>query len=150
MFCYAVLYVLSSFGIILMGKREFVSLLCLSARCLVTVIVLWLFLTISWVSLQYVIVVFPSHTYTRFRYNGLWYRYCKLVFSVLFYCVYHVIKFSSMLSFRVKKSAKIRSRYIQVPHLTQDANGKVTNTQLDITNESQGVSSFPIGDHRYQ
>ena len=32
--------------------------------------------------------------------------------------------------------AKIRSRYNQVPHPTQDTNGKVTNSQLDITNES--------------
>ena len=27
------------------------------------------------------------------------------------------------------KSAKIRDRYNQVPHLTQDTNGKVTNSQ---------------------
>ena len=33
--------------------------------------------------------------------------------------------------------AKIRNRYNQVPHLTQDTNGKVTNSQLDTTNESQ-------------
>ena len=31
------------------------------------------------------------------------------------------------------------NRYNQVPHLTQDTNGKVTNSQLDITNESQEV-----------
>ena len=36
--------------------------------------------------------------------------------------------------------------YNQVPHLTQDTNGKVTNSQLDITNESQEVSPFPAGD----
>ena len=29
------------------------------------------------------------------------------------------------------KGAKIRNRYNQVPHLTQDTNGKVTNSQLD-------------------
>ena len=33
------------------------------------------------------------------------------------------------------------------PHLTQDTNGKVTTSQLDITNESQEVSPFPAGDH---
>ena len=44
--------------------------------------------------------------------------------------------------------AKIRNRYNQVPHLTQDINGKVTNSQLDITNESQEVSPFPTGDHK--
>ena len=37
----------------------------------------------------------------------------------------------------VSKGAKIRSRYNQVPHPTQDTNGKVTNSQLDTTNESQ-------------
>ena len=33
--------------------------------------------------------------------------------------------------------AKIRNWYNQAPHQTQDTNGKVTNSQLDITNESQ-------------
>ena len=40
---------------------------------------------------------------------------------------------------KVSKSAKIRYRYNQVPHLTQDTNGKVTNSQLDTTNESQAI-----------
>ena len=31
--------------------------------------------------------------------------------------------------FKVSKSAKIRNRYNQVPHLTQDTNRKVTNSQ---------------------
>ena len=42
----------------------------------------------------------------------------------------------------------MRNRYNQVPHLTQDTNGKVTNSQLDTTNESQEVSPFPAGDHK--
>ena len=46
------------------------------------------------------------------------------------------------------KGAKIRNRYNQVPHLTEDTNGKVTNSQLYTTNESQEVSSFPAGDHK--
>ena len=37
--------------------------------------------------------------------------------------------------------------YNQVPHPTQDTNGKVTNSQLDTINESQEVSPFPAGDH---
>ena len=49
---------------------------------------------------------------------------------------------------KVSKGAKIRNRYNQVPHLTQDTNGKVTNSQLDTTNESQEVSHFPAGDHK--
>ena len=49
---------------------------------------------------------------------------------------------------KVSKGAKIRNRYNQIPHLTQDINGKVTNSQLDTTNESQAVSPFPAGDHK--
>ena len=57
MFCSVLLfYVHSSFSIILMGKRELVALLFLSS------IVVWLFLTVPRVCLQFVIVVFPDHT----------------------------------------------------------------------------------------
>ena len=49
---------------------------------------------------------------------------------------------------KVSKGAKIRSRYNQVPHPIQDTKGKVTNSQLDTTNESQEVSPFPAGDHK--
>ena len=51
---------------------------------------------------------------------------------------------------KVSKGANIRNRYNQVPHLTQDTNGKVTNSQLDTTNESQEVSPLPAGDHKAQ
>ena len=54
-------YVHSSFSIILMGKRELVALLNLSSWCLV--IVMWLFLTVPWVCLRFVIVVFPDHSH---------------------------------------------------------------------------------------
>ena len=47
-----------------MGKRELVALLSLSTWCLV--VVLWLFLAVPWVSLQFVIVVFPDHTHLLF------------------------------------------------------------------------------------
>ena len=49
---------------------------------------------------------------------------------------------------KVSKGAKIMSRYNQVPRPTQDTNWKVTNSQLDTTNESQEVSPFPAGDHK--
>ena len=49
---------------------------------------------------------------------------------------------------KVSNGAKVRNRYNQVPHLTQDTNGKVTNSQLDTTNESQKVSPFLAGDHK--
>ena len=48
----------------------------------------------------------------------------------------------------VSKGAKIRNRYNQVPYMTQDTNEKVTNSQLDTTNESQEVSPSPAGDHK--
>ena len=48
----------------------------------------------------------------------------------------------------VSKGAKIGNRYNQVPYLTQDTNGKVTNPQLDTTNKSQELSPFLAGDHK--
>ena len=56
MFCCTLLYVHSSFAIILMGKRELVALLSLSSWCLLMVV--WLFLPVPWVCLRFVIVVF--------------------------------------------------------------------------------------------
>ena len=56
-------FVHSSFAIILKGKRKLVALLLLSYRCIVNVHVLWLFLAVPWVTTQFVIVVFPIHTF---------------------------------------------------------------------------------------
>ena len=50
MLCCTLLYIHSSFAIILMGKRELVALLGLSSWCLL--IVVWLFLAVQWVCLQ--------------------------------------------------------------------------------------------------
>ena len=61
MFCCTLLSAPFSFTIILFGKIELVVLLSLSSWCLV--IVVWLFLAMSWVCLQFVIVVFPDDTY---------------------------------------------------------------------------------------
>ena len=55
MFCCVCFYVQSSFAFISMGKRELVTLLCLSYWWLE--IVVWLFLTMPRVCLQFVIVV---------------------------------------------------------------------------------------------
>ena len=49
---------------------------------------------------------------------------------------------------KVRKGAKIWDRYNQVPNLTQNTNGKVTNSQLDTSNESQEISPFPAGDQK--
>ena len=64
MFCCTLLYVPSSFAIILMGKRELLAVLSLSSWCLV--IVVWLFLVVPWVCLQFVILVFHDHTHLLF------------------------------------------------------------------------------------
>ena len=61
LFWCSLLYVYSSFAIILMGKRELVALLSLSSWCLV--IAVWLFLAVPWVCPRFVIVVFPDHTH---------------------------------------------------------------------------------------
>ena len=66
LFCYASLCVHSSFAIILKRKIKLVALLLLSYRCIITIIVLWLFLTVSWAGLQYVIVLFLDHTHLLF------------------------------------------------------------------------------------
>ena len=69
MFCCALLCVHSGFAIISMGMIELIALLCLSSWRLM--IVVWLFITIPWVYLQFVIVVFPDH-------NHLLFLFCKL------------------------------------------------------------------------
>ena len=58
MFCCTLLYVHSSFAIIMMGKRELADLLRLSSWFLATVV--WHFLAVPWLCLQFVIVAFPG------------------------------------------------------------------------------------------
>ena len=77
MFCCTLLYVHSSFAIILIGKRELVALLSLSCWCLMVVV--WLFLALPWVCLQFVIVVFPDHTHVLFLDPA-----CLLFFLIVF------------------------------------------------------------------
>ena len=48
------------------------------------------------------------------------------------------------ISIKSNKVAKIRNRYNQVPHLTQDTNGKVTNSQK--TPQTRAKRS--AGDHK--
>ena len=48
---YALLCVYSSLAIILKRKKKLVDLLLLSFRCIVTINVMWLFLTEPWVGL---------------------------------------------------------------------------------------------------
>ena len=67
MFCCTLLYVHSSFAIILMGKRELVALLNLSSWCLV--MVERLFLAVPRGCLRFVIVVFLDHTHLLFLFD---------------------------------------------------------------------------------
>ena len=61
------LFSLQLFATFSMRKRELVTLLSLTSWCLVFVV--WLFLTMPRVYLQFVIVVFPDHTHLIFLCN---------------------------------------------------------------------------------
>ena len=66
-FCFGMHHFMSFLvAIVLTRKRELADLLLLSFGCLVTVNVMWLFLTVPWVGLQF---VFPDHTYLLFYIN---------------------------------------------------------------------------------
>ena len=56
-----------------MGKRELVALLCLFSWCLV--IVVWLFLAVPRVCLQFEIVLFSDHTHLLFLSLGAYLTY---------------------------------------------------------------------------
>ena len=49
---------------------------------------------------------------------------------------------------KVRKTARIRNRYNQVPHLSQDTIWENYKITINITNKSQEVSPFPSGDHK--
>ena len=67
LFCYQPLCVHSSFAIILKRKRKLVAY-----RCIVTITIMLLFLTVLWIGLQCVIVVIPGHTRLFFGLNDLY------------------------------------------------------------------------------
>ena len=50
------------------------------------------------------------------------------------------------LAVKVRKTAKFRKGYTQVPHLTQDTTWESNKNTINITNKSQEVSPFPAGD----
>ena len=60
-FCCTLLHVHSSIAIILIRKKELVALLSLSSWCLV--MVMWYFLAVPCICLQFVIVAFPNHAH---------------------------------------------------------------------------------------
>ena len=56
-------YFVSSFAIILKRQRKLVASLVFSYRYIVTINVLWLFLTVPWIDLHCVIVVYTVQTH---------------------------------------------------------------------------------------
>ena len=54
--------------------------------------------------------------------------------TVLFYIYFKACNINDI---KVSKGANIRNRYNQVPHLTQDTNAKVTNSQLYTTTRAK-------------
>ena len=49
--------------LVLQYRESCVALILLSYRCIATINVMWFFLTVPWVGLHCVIVVFPDHTH---------------------------------------------------------------------------------------
>ena len=60
-----------------------------------------------------------------------------------FFCLGPIYKL-----FKVRKTAKIRKRYNQVPHLTQDTTWSSNKKTINITNKSLEDSPFPANDHK--
>ena len=61
------------------------------------------------------------------------------------YCLLDILTYSYLLC-KVRKTAKVRKRYNQVLHLTQDITWESNKNTINITNKSQEVSPFPAGD----
>ena len=98
-----------------------------------TVNVLSLFYAVPWDGLWDVIVAFPGHA--RYFFNEL--MPPSTGGSGSFF----------LLFVKVRKAAKIRNQYNQVPHLTHDTTWK-SDKNTNITNKSQEVSPFPAGVHK--
>ena len=90
MFYVLLLYVHSCFAIILMGKREreLAALLSLYSWCLV--IVVWLFLSVPWVCLQFVTVILTYYFWVSFMRTAMALAslHICLVFVCLFVCLF--------------------------------------------------------------
>ena len=58
------------------------------------------------------------------------------------------MKDTPALALKVRKTARVRNRYNQVPDLTQDTKWESKKITINITNKRQEVSSFPSGDYK--
>ena len=61
-------------------------------------------------------------------------------------CVF--ISYLAVSDNKIRKTARIRNRYNQVPHLSQDTKWESNKITINITNKSQEVSPCPSGDHK--
>ena len=103
-----------------------------------------------------IVFCYVSKAFYRVSHNGLLFKLRQNgIDGKLFESLNSYLSQSNQVCFKscysglkVSKGAKISNRYNQVPHLSQDTNGKVTNSKLDTTNESQEASPFQAGDHR--
>ena len=73
----------------------------------------------------------------------LW--YFLVILTLVLFLVPYVIFLDTDHS---KKDDKIRKRYNQVLHLTQDTTWESNKKSINITNKSQEVSPFRAGDHK--
>ena len=89
-----------------------------------------------------------KRTYINLIKNIYTYMYISQNYHSLNSCIQNYLHFHYCYISEVRKRKRIRNRYNQAPHLTQDTNGKVTTLQLDIINESQAISPFPASDHK--
>ena len=105
----------------------------------------------SFIKLRVTNVALENVTFHSFRTDSDFFIGCRMFMSRNHLLFVGFESWSAPLLFacnKVSKRAKIRNRYNQAPHLTQDTNGKVITLQLDITHESQEVSPFSAGDHK--
>ena len=72
----------------------------------------------SGIQLYLLLSPYPFNTYISFSYLGMYVLRDDAPISYEFF-----------MQIKVSKGTKIGNRYNQVPHLTQDTNGKVTNSQ---------------------
>ena len=103
--CFKVVYllgcVISCFVIISEGELVALLICVLRFMRVFLTVIQCLFLMVLSVGLRVVVVAYLDHTHM----------------------------FALIVMPKVSKGAKIRNRYNQVPHLTQDTNGKVTDSQ---------------------
>ena len=139
-FCCTLLYVHSSIATILMGKRErLLGLICLpgvswwlscsSSRChgVVCGLWLWYFLIILTYYLRDAII--EEHEQEEVTDDDDTEDTEEIIRKQREDRKIKMNERKKQREIKVSNGAKIRNRYNQVPHLTQDTNGKVTNSQ---------------------